>query len=471
MLGIGGAGLSGAARVLVAHGHHVSGQDRARSDFVTAIERLGVEVQVGASSEEHLPAGAQALVRSAAIGVDDPQVIAARSRGIPVWKYSELLGRLAPARRTLAIAGTHGKTTTSWLCWHALAGLARAAGKGAPAPGAIVGGTHKKLATNALPQEEGGWFAVEACEYDRSFLQLAPEGAIVTNVEPDHLDYYGSFAAIQDAFARFADRVHPEGLLVIGRDVPALVEEAARCPVWRLGREIEIDLLGEVQGRFLFRLRAPGWATPTTALLVPGSFNVDNAALAIALAVGSVSRAWQLDPGESAREAAHEVGEFTGVLRRFESWGSVRGIDVVHDYAHHPTEVRVTIEAARRAIPARFLHVLFQPHQHSRTARFLAEFVEALRGADRVIVSDVYGARAHIDTQGAGASELVRRLKLADVLAEEGGSCAESVQRMVRGVTGGSAILVLGAGDIDGIKDDLLRELAVRGTGTRGPVR
>jgi UDP-N-acetylmuramate--alanine ligase len=471
MLGIGGAGLSGAARVLVARGHRVSGQDRARSDFVSAIERLGIEVDVGASAAERLPASTQALVRSAAIGPDDPQIVEARSRGIPVWKYSELLGRLAPPRRTLAIAGTHGKTTSTWMCWHALAGLARAAGKGAPSAGAIVGGTHKKLGTNALPQDEGGWFAVEACEYDRSFLQLAPEGAIVTNVEPDHLDYYGSFAAIQGAFARFADRVHPEGLLVLGREVPELVEDAARCQVWRLGREIEVDLLGEVQGRFLFRLRAPGWATPTVALLVPGSFNVDNAALAIALAVGTVSRAWQLEPADAAREVVRDVSEFTGVQRRFESWGSVGGIDVVHDYAHHPTEVRVTIEAARRSIPARFLHVLFQPHQHSRTARFLPDFVEALRGADRVVVADVYGARAHIDTQAAGSSELVRRLKLADVLAEEGGTCAQVVQRLVRGVTSGSAVLVLGAGDIDGIKDDLLRELAVRGTGTRGPVR
>jgi UDP-N-acetylmuramate--alanine ligase len=434
-------------------------------------------IALGASSAEHLPAGVGALVRSAAIGLDDPQVVEARRRGLPVLKYSELVGRLAPARRTLAVAGTHGKTSSAWMLYHVLVGIGRALGQNAPAPGALVGGTHRGLKTNAVVPADGGWFAVEACEYDRSFLQLQPEGAIVTNVEPDHLDYYGDLAALERAFARFTDRVHRDGLLVVGEQVPALVEESCRAPVWRLGRDLFIDLLGEVQGRFLFRLRAPGWATPTVALPVPGIFNVENAALALALAIGLAARTWRLDPRQAAVEAARALGEYAGTARRFESWGSVGSIDVVHDYAHHPTEVRATIEAARRALPARFLHVLFQPHQHSRTARFLSDFVESLRGADRVVVSDVYGARPHIDgqtrddSQEAGAAELVRRLKLADVPAEAGGPLLGAVRTLSRGVHSGSAILVLGAGDIDGIRDDLLRELALRSTRTRGPLR
>ena len=477
LLGIGGAGLSGAARLLLARGHHISGHDRSRSEFVEALEGLGAPITLGESYGDLMPSEVGAVVRSAAIGLDDPQIQAARERGLPVLKYSELVARLMPARRGLAVAGTHGKTSTAWMLYHVLEGVSRSLGGSAPLPGALVGGTHRGLGCNSVSPADGGWFSVEACEYDRSFLQLSPEGAIVTNVEADHLDYYGTLENLEGAFARFADRVHPEGLMVVGREVPELVEESSRAPVWRMGRDFFVDLLGEVQGRFLFRLRGPGWATPTAALKVPGSFNVDNAAMALALGIGLTSRVWRLDPRDAAIEAGRALGEYPGTARRFEPWGSVESIDVVHDYAHHPTEVRATLEAARRALPARFLHVLFQPHQHSRTARFLSDFVEALRAADRVVVADVYGARTHIDceteggSQASGAAELVRRLRKADVPADEGGPLLGALRVLTRGVTSGSAVLVLGAGDIDGIRDDLLRELALRGPRARGPLR
>src|SRR5262249_41226187 len=151
-------------------------------------------------------------------------------------------------------------------------------------------GACRTLGTNAVAPEAGGWFAVEACEYDRTFLNLEPEGAIVTNVEADHLDYYGNLQSIEEAFARFVDRVHPEGLAVVGREVPERVVAACRCPVWRLGREIDVDLVAESHGYFRFRLRGPGWATPEIALSVPGAFNVENAALALALAIGLAAR-------------------------------------------------------------------------------------------------------------------------------------------------------------------------------------
>src|SRR5262249_49352166 len=154
-------------------------------------------------------------------------------------------GLIAPARRTLAVAGTHGKTTSSWMLHYALRGVCEAAGRGAPSPGALIGGACRTLRVNAVPAADGGWFACEACEYDRSFLHLSPEGAIVTNVEPDHLDYYGSLEAIEHAFARFVDRVHPDGLLVVGRDVPESVANAGACTVWRLGRELEVELCSE----------------------------------------------------------------------------------------------------------------------------------------------------------------------------------------------------------------------------------
>jgi len=484
LLGAGGAGVSAAALLLRARGAQVSCCDRAESEHTLMLGERGFEVEVSAAPAR-LPDGVELLVRSAAVPESDPCVVEARARGVPVLKYSELLGRLAPASRTLAVAGTHGKTSTSWMLYHALSGLlavrrhergrippASAPAPGAlPQPGAVVGGIDAGLRVNAVEPGPGGWFAVEACEYDRSFLQLAPQGAAVTNVEADHLDYYGSLEAIEDAFARFADRLHPDGLAALGAEVPRRVEDAARCPVWRLGRELRVQILEERAGRFAFRLCGPDINVERCALPVPGRFQVDNAALALALAVGLAAREWGLDPSEAAACAARGLEAYPGCRRRFESWGAAGEIEVVHDYAHHPTEVQVTLEAARRALPGRPLHVLFQPHQYSRTARFLSEFARSLRAADCVVVADVYGARAHIDgAHSAGAPELAGQLRALGVEALSGGPLLESVERFARGLPARCAALVLGAGDIGGIRHELFDRLALSGTvpgGTR----
>ena len=465
LLGAGGAGVSGLGRILAARGVKVSGHDRARSPMLAALSELGLAITLGDSAARHLPADAELVVRSAAIPEDDPQLRAALGRGTPVWKYAEALGRLCPAGRTLAVAGTHGKTGSSWMLWHALEGLG--AHLSAPVTGALVGGTCRRLRTNALAGHRGGLFCVEACEYDRSFLQLGPSGAIVTNVEEDHLDYYGTYGAIKEAFARFVDRVAADGLVVLGREVPPEVEFAARATVWRLGRELDVELLGETRGAFCMRLLGPGWATPPVQLAIPGHFSVENAACALALAIGISARRAHVEPGAIAAAAAAGIERFAGVERRFEPWGSVEraggAVHVVHDYAHHPTEVRVTLEAARRAYPRVPLHVLFQPHQHSRTARFLEEFADALRFADHVVVADVYGARVHRDGDWcAGAPELVRALRRRGVSAEEGGNPALACARFAAALPAAAAAVVLGAGDIDGVKDALLARLGAR---------
>jgi len=465
LLGAGGAGLSGAARILLAHGHELSAHDLAESEHVTALRALGVEVQVS-QRPGRLPEGVELVVRSAAVPDDDPQVADAQERGIPVVKYAQLLGRLAPAERTLAIAGTHGKTTTSWIAYHALRGLDELDAElrpGASRSGALVGGICRNLGTNAIVPDADGWFAVEACEYDRSFLQLAPRGAVITNVEADHLDYYGDLDSIKGAFARFADRIPPDGLLVVGADSSRRVEESARCAVWRLGRDLEYDLLGERAGCFSFRLRGPTFELDRVQLGVPGEFNVENAALALGLVVGLVAPARELDPDAAARAAGRSLENFIGCQRRFEPWGTVDSIEIVHDYAHHPTEVRVTLEAARRALPGRSLHVLFQPHQYSRTARFLEDFVESLRFADRVVVADVYGARAHIDgDHAAGAADIAAGLLARGVRAVAPGDLAASITCFADGLPENAAALVLGAGDVGRIRDELLRQVALR---------
>ena len=471
LLGAGGAGVSAAAQLLRARGHRLTGHDQAPSPFLDRLRDLRVPIQVAPSRGDLLPEEAEALVRSAAIPDDDPQLVAARERGLSVLRYGELLGHLSRLESTLGVAGTHGKTTTSWMVLHALLGAQKArgmAGLAAPRPGALVGGLHVELETNAVRPEAGGRFVVEACEYDRTFLQLDPRAALITNLEPDHLDYYGSEGALVEAFARFAARVHSDGLLVLGREVPGSVEAAARCPVWRLGRELEVDLCSEERGRFEMRVRGPGWSTPAFRLAVPGHFNVENAALAVGMVVGLEAHRGELDVTAAASQSARGVSLFRGVARRFESWGSYEKIELVHDYAHHPTEVAVTLEAARRVFPGRPIHVLFQPHQHSRTAHFLAEFVEALRLADRVIVSEVYGARRPIDRQAAGAAELVARLRRAGVEAAEGRDLSDSVSVLTEGLSEdlprGAAVLILGAGDVEDIRGELTQRLALRRT-------
>jgi UDP-N-acetylmuramate--alanine ligase len=476
---VGGAGLSGAARLLVANGHRVTGHDRLSSDFTRSLREIGLEVVLGKSRTESLPDDVQLVARSAALDEDDPQLVEARRRGLSVIKYSELLGLICPAGRTLATAGTHGKTTVSWMIYHALAGLTEALTTVAKmpgrdtrseicagpeiVPGALIGGNCRLLGLNATAPGTAGWFAVEACEYDRSFLHLAPRGAAITNVEEDHLDYYGSLAAIEKAFGRFTSALPTDGLLVIGRQVPEVITDAAPCPVWQLGRELRVELLGQQLGRFRFRLLGPGWATPPISLHLPGAFQVDNAAVALGLVLGLAAPEMGLEPTLAAEACARALARFRGVARRFEPWGTSGGIEVIHDYAHHPTEVRVVVEAARRALPGKPLHVLFQPHQHSRTARFMDAFVESLRGVDRVIVADVYGARTSIDDVAAGSPELVTRLLRAGVDAVEGGPPAASSAVLAQGLPPESAALVLGAGDIDGIKDELLHDLALRG--------
>jgi UDP-N-acetylmuramate--alanine ligase len=458
-LGIGGAGVSGAARILQARGHVVSGHDRAFSSLLEPLRDLGIELRTGESRASDLPGDVQALVRSAAVPVDDPQVREALRRGIPVLKYAEILQLLARPDRTLAVAGTHGKTTTSWMLLHALRAQARLPESmlTPPLPGALIGGTCRLLGTNALPSESDAWFVIEACEYDRTFLHLAPAGAIITNIDADHLDYYGSLDAIEEAFARFADLVSPDGLLVLGRDVPERVEAAASARVWRAGREFEHQILSRRAGCAELIVRGPGWSSGPFELAVPGDFNADNAALALALAVGCA-----VGHAEPAAAAAVGIATYPGAGRRFEPWGSVAGVELVHDYAHHPTELRATLGAARARFPGRALHVLFQPHQHSRTARFLPEFAAALALADQVVVSDVYGARSHIDGgHSAGAPELVALLLQLGARAESGGDLETSRARFAAGLEPGAVGLVIGAGDVENVRDGLLRDLAV----------
>jgi len=435
LLGIGGSGMAPLARLLLAEGHALTGADARESIAVTELRQRGVPVLTGVEADV-LPARAEAVLHSAALPPDAGPLRAAREVGLPVLKYARAVGQLAQHKRTLAVAGTHGKTTTtamlSWVLHRA--GLT---------PSCLVGGRAPQL-----PEHRAGGsdrLVVEACEYDRSFLHLRPQVAIVTNVEADHLDYYKDIVEITAAFRTFAAQV--DGLLVVHEGLRETLARAGgvRADVVTFGPSPDADLRvlpadgGFAVGRRAFRLR------------VPGFHNVLNAAAVLAAA-----RAEGVDDDVAARAFA----EFEGVGRRLETRGRPRGVRIVDDYAHHPTEVRAGLDALRsRYTPGR-LWVVFQPHQYSRLRRFLPEFAEALVAADRVVVPPVFAARDADEDRVAVSSE-----QLVDAVRHRGGDAVhlsdfDAVVDFVRTqARAGDVVVTMGAGDVGDVAGRLLETI------------
>lgn len=434
-IGIGGAGLSAIARVLLERGAVVSGSDREPSPLAEALARDGVRVFTGHHAEN--VAGADLVVISSAVPPSNVEVLAAREAGIPVLKRPELLGQMMDGQFGVAVAGTHGKTTTTAM----IASILLEAGRD---PTFIVGGVIAGLETNACA---GGsnLFVVEADEYDRTFLSLEPTVAVITNVEHDHPDCYPTFADIQAAFAEFAALVPHDGLLAVCWDNPAARElgeqrrsAGAQVAFFGLGPGAEwraeeirpnfaggVDFLATHQGQVLGLVR----------LRLPGAHNASNAMAALAVADF-------LDvPFRVARAA---LTDFRGVGRRFEIKGEVGGVTVVDDYAHHPTEIRATLQAARERFPQRCLWAVWQPHTFSRTRALLAEFAEAFGVADHVVVLPIYASR-ETDTLGVRSSDVIAAMRHPDARCAV--SLDEALVWLGTEVRPGDVVLTLGAGD------------------------
>lgn len=380
-MGISGAGMSALAELVLRAGGRVTGCDLRPGEVGDALRRLGATIVEG-HDPSHID-DAVAVVTTAAVPADHPELAAARARGIPVLKRAEALGSLVNRGRVVAIAGTHGKTTTTAMTTSIL----EAAGLD---PTGFVGG-HVPGWVGGLRPGSDDLFVVEADEYDRSFLTLRPTVAVVTAVDADHLDIYGSLAEIEMAFHEFLAPVPESGLIaacIDDRGARRVLAEVAgaRGLGYGLGeaaelRAVELDARGRGT-RFVVEER--GRRLLEVELAVPGVHNVRNALAAVAAA-----RHLEVDPGAIERG----LRGFRGVARRFEELGEVAGVLVVDDYAHHPTEIAATVAAARSAHPDRRLVVAFQPHLYTRTRDFAAEFGAALAGADLVCVTDVYAAR------------------------------------------------------------------------------
>ena len=457
-IGIGGSGLSAIARLLLERGDTVTGSDRVLSPFASELQKIGATVYVG-----HHPrnvAGADWVVRSSAIPDDNLEVQAAQLANIPVYKRTDFLGQLMTDKVGIAIAGTHGKTTTTAMLAWVLTELGRD-------PSFIVGSTVKNLGVNAHAGK-GNAFVIEADEYDRMFLGLKPRIEVVTNLEHDHPDCYPTFEDMYAAFEAFVDLLPADGTLIVCADdngSASLITRARKAgrPVvgYTVQGEMTISSPQWIQARTL-RLSPSGGTsfyvssnlTGTLSsvkvdLQIPGVHNVRNA-----LAVLSVAEVL----GISAKSTAEALSKFSGTGRRFELRGEVGGVTVIDDYAHHPTEIMATLAAARLRYPGRHIWAVWQPHTYSRTRTLFAEFSRAFKDADEVIVSEVYASRE--PKQDFTAAEIVSAMPHPS--ARFIGGLKEISDYLIQYLQSGNVLIVLSAGDADQISTDVMAGLQER---------
>ena len=441
LVGIGGAGLSAIARLLLVRGFQVSGSDQRPSASLAELAELGATVAVGHRAENI--AGADLVLISSAVPADNPELLAAQTAGCPVVKREQFLGPLMAGYQAICVAGTHGKTTTTAM----IATLLDIAGA---EPSFIVGSTVLALGTAARAGRAGGPFVIEADEYDHMFLGLQPQVAVVTNVDWDHVDCYPNPESYRRAFVQFAALVPPDGAIVYcADDVGAmamrseLANSAAAWVSYGLGAGCDWrggDLVIHPDGGTDFEIWYREALLGRLSLRLSGEHNVRNALAAIA-AVASSGR----NVFTERRENLKFSRIFVGTEKRLEVLGVHYGIIVLVDYAHHPTEVRATLSAARQRYPRRAIWVLFQPHTYSRTRALLNDFCDCFENAEHVLVTDIFAARER-ETLGVSAQDVVRVLASHPDVRYAGG-LDSATQILLAELQPGDVLITLGAGD------------------------
>lgn len=461
LIGAGGVGMSGLGQLLLKNSGVVSGSDQITSMAIDKLIRAGADIRIGHHAD-HLREDADAVVISAAITDENPELQAAYEKGILIYKYAEMLGMLCERYQTIAIAGTHGKSTTSGWLVHCLKEL------GAD-PNFIIGAEINQLGTSS-GTGKSDFFVAEACEYDRSFLNLRPQIGCILNIEQDHLDYYKDMAEITEAFAEFALATRGGGVLVANSDdknTSKIINQFHRTAdggaegyygsikvvtfgfgkgcVYRARR------LRLKDGCYRFEVVINGQSFGSTDVRIPGRHNIYNALAVITM--GS-------EAGLETKKIMKALPGFTGMDRRFMCKGRVNQITVLDDYAHHPTEIRATLKAVREKHSPRRLWCVFQPHQYSRTRFLLDDFADSFKLADITIVPEIYFVR---DT------ELSRRLVNAEILVERiqnSGSDAMFIEgfdgileHLKNEVEPEDFVITMGAGDIWKVADEYIRWL------------
>ena len=452
LVGAGGVHLSAIGQILLARGHVVTGSDLDASGYARRLREAGATIYEG-----HSPANlgrAELVVATAAASGDNPEIEAARDRGVPVASRAETVQRLLRGRRVLAVAGSHGKTTTTAL-------TALLAERGGLDPLVLLGGDAPDLGGNA--RDGGGEAAVvEADEYAEAFLEYEPQIAVVTNIEPDHLDYYGTPARLREAFAAFAGRVREDGTLFVCADSPWAAElgaerRAAGARVERYGLAADAEWRATQvrpggRGGLSALVQLEGAELGRIELRTPGRHNVANALGALAAAMRA---------GVDFHRAAQAIAEFRGTRRRFEAHGEAGGVTLVDDYAHHPTEIRATLSAARQRYPGRRVAGCFQPHTYSRSRYLLEGFRDCFESLDLLWMLPTYAAR---ETPEAGIDGEALAAEIARPRARYAASFAEAAEAAAAELREGDVFLTLGAGDVDALLP-MLRERLGGGEG------
>ncbi len=443
-VGIGGSGMSGIAEVLVNQGYQVSGSDLVANAATRRLEQLGVAVKFGHAAEN--VSGADAVVVSTAVSNDNAEVVAARASRIPVVPRALMLAELMRLKQGIAIAGTHGKTTTTSLIASVLA-------EGGLDPTFVIGGRLTSAASNAR-LGAGDFIVVEADESDASFLHLQPVVAVVTNIDADHMDtYQHDFARLKQAFIQFLHNLPFYGSAILCSDDPHVREilPFVSKPVvsYGLGEDAMVRAtdIEHAAGAMRFNVRREGAAALEVMLNLPGRHNVQNALAAIAVA-------GELGVADAAIQKS--LAEFHGVGRRFQRFGEIalsggRRFTLVDDYGHHPTEMAATLAAARGAFPGRRLVLAFQPHRYTRTRDLFEDFVKVLSTVDAVVLAEVYAA-GEPSIVAADGRALVRAVRVAGkvepVFVEEIAQMADAIRRVARD---GDVVVTMGAGSVGSV--------------------
>lgn len=444
-VGIGGAGLSAIARVLLQQGYHVSGSDRNASEVTAALEREGATVYIGHDAQQVM--GAELVIVSSAVAEDHVEAAMARALDIPVYRRADIIGAITGGQQVVAVAGTHGKTTTTAMIAHILL-------EAGHDPSYIIGGTLRATGSNA-GVGRGQAFVIEADEYDNMFHGLRPQTAVVTSIEFDHPDFFATPNAMVQSFARFVNLLPADGLLVACADDPAALALAQNrlvdgLPVTTYGLDSGLAAWrgASVQtqdGHTVFDVTHDGQLRGEVRLLIPGAHNACNALAALAVAEKQ---------GVPFDSAAAALGTFEGTGRRFELRGEVGGVAVIDDYAHHPTAIRVTLEAARQRYPGRAVWAVWQPHTYSRTQALLDGYAVAFDAADYVIVTDIYAAREQPvpGVTGAAAAAAIAHPKVRHVP-----DLPDAARLLAGAVRPPAVIVIMSAGDAPEIGAAFLR--------------
>lgn len=437
LVGIGGVHMSAIAQILLAWGHQVSGSDLRPSPFAEQARDAGATVYYGHAAAQI--GDAELVVITSAAPADNPEIVEARRRGIPVIKRAEMVAQIAAQRRAVCVAGSHGKTTTTSL-------IAWTLHQARLEPTYLIGGHSVDLGGNAAAGA-GPYVVLEADEYDRAFLNYRPYIAVVTNIEPDHLDIYGDFDTLKDAFRQFLEQVTDDGLVVACIDSPAVRDLLARLPTraavqtyslsddradW-LAREITPH--GEGGSSFIINFQKQ----PYTHIVIhlPGMHNVSNALAAVAVAHALAV------PVPSLQQS---LARFSGASRRFQLVGEAAGVTVMDDYGHHPTEITATLTTARARFAGRRLVCLFQPHTYSRSQYLLDGFRTCFTGVDRLLITDTYAAREE-PSAGIDARQLASQITTPHAIYV--GPLDAAGEAALAELQPGDVFFTIGAGDVD----------------------